>query len=70
MKFSDKVYYLRMKKKLTQTELAGLAHITQSTVQAYESGRAKPLYNTMLSLAKALDVDVNDLMNDERSITE
>ena len=70
MKFSDKVYYLRIQKKLTQTELAERAHLTQSTIQAYESGRAKPLYNTMAALANALEVDVDDLMNDERSITE
>ena len=68
MKFSDKVYHLRMKKKLTQVELAEKAHITQSTVQAYESGRAKPMYNTMVALANALEVNVDDLMNDERSV--
>ena len=68
MKFSDKVYYLRMKKKLTQTELAERAHLTQSTIQAYESGRAKPLYNTMVALANALEVDVDVIMNDERSV--
>ena len=70
MKFSDKVYYLRSQKKLTQTELAERAHLTQSTIQAYESGRAKPLYNTMTALANALEVDVDDLMNDEKNITE
>ena len=64
MKFSDKVYHLRMKKKLTQVELAEKAHITQSTVQAYESGRAKPMYNTMVALANALEVNVDDLIND------
>ena len=70
MKFSDKVYYLRIQKKLTQTELAERAHLTQSTIQAYESGRARPLYNTMTALANALEVDVDDLMNDEKNITE
>ena len=68
MKFSDKVYYLRIKKKLTQTELAERAHLTQSTIQAYESGRAKPMYNTMVALANALEVDVNVLMNEERGV--
>ena len=68
MKFSDKVYHLRMKKKLTQVELAEKAHITQSTVQAYESGRAKPMYNTMVALANALEVDVDDLVNNEKNI--
>lgn len=70
MKFSDKVYHLRMKKKLTQVELAEKAHITQSTVQAYESGRAKPMYNTMVALANALEVNVDDLINDESEVNK
>ena len=67
MKFSDKIYHLRMKQKLTQTELAEKVHITQSAVQSYESGRAKPMYNTMVALANALEVDVNDLASDEEA---
>lgn len=70
MKFSDKVFYLRQKNKLTQVELAERAHLTQSTIQAYESGRAKPMYNSMAALANALEVDVNDLMNDEKDLKE
>lgn len=68
MKFSDKVFYLRQKNKLTQVELAEKANVKQSTIQAYESGRAKPMINTAIQLAKALDVEVDDLMNDERSV--
>lgn len=70
MKFSDKVFYLRQKNKLTQVELAKRTNVKQSTIQAYESGRAKPMINTAIQLAKVLGVDVNDLMNDERSVTE
>lgn len=70
MKFSDKVFYLRQKNKLTQVELAERAHLTQSTIQAYESGRAKPMYNSMAALANALEVDVDDLMNDEKDLKE
>ena len=70
MKFSDKVFYLRQKNKLTQVELAERAHLTQSTIQAYESGRAKPMYNSMAALANALEVDVNVLMNDEIDLKE
>ena len=69
MKFSDKVYYLRQKNKLTQTELAQKVNVKQSTIQAYESGRAKPMINTAIQLASALGVDINDLMHDERDVT-
>ena len=69
MKFSDKVFYLRQKNKLTQVELAERTNVKQSTIQAYESGRAKPMTNTAIQLAKVLGVDVNDLMNDEKEIS-
>lgn len=69
MKFSDKVFYLRQKNKLTQVELAEKAHVKQSTIQAYESGRAKPMINTAIQLAKVLGVDVDNLMNDEKEIS-
>lgn len=70
MKFSDKVFYLRQKNKLTQVELAKRTNVKQSTIQAYESGRAKPMINTAIQLAKVLDVDVNDLLNDEKELKE
>lgn len=69
MKFSDKVFYLRQKNKLTQVELAERTNVKQSTIQAYESGRAKPMINTAIQLAKVLGVDVDNLMNDEKEIS-
>lgn len=68
MKFSDKVKYLRIKRGYTQAELAELTNITQPALQAYEAGKAKPLKNTAIQLAKVLGVDVDDLMNDERNV--
>ena len=66
----DKIKLLRKKNKLTQVELAEKAHVKQSTIQAYESGRAKPFYGTAVQLANALGVDIDVLLNDERSVTE
>lgn len=70
MKFSDKVYYLRKKKGLTQVELAEKANVSQGMIWLFESGRRKPTKNTELQLAKVLGVKPIDLMDDERSITE
>lgn len=64
----NKIKMLRKKNKLTQVELAEKVHVKQSTIQAYESGRAKPFYGTAVQLANALGVDIDDLMNDERSV--
>lgn len=68
MKFSDKVMYLRRKNKLTQAELAEKVHVRQSSIQAYESGRAKPYYGTAVQLADALGVGIDELINDEVEI--
>ena len=70
MKFSDKVFYLRQKNKLTQVELAERTNVKQSTIQAYESGRAKPMYNTMVALANALGVSAEDLVDETKTISE
>ena len=69
MKFSNKVKYLRIKRGYTQVELAELTNITQPALQAYEAGKAKPLKNTAIQLAKVLGVNVDDLMNDEKEIS-
>lgn len=69
MKFSDKVKYLRIKRGYTQVELAELTNITQPALQAYEAGKAKPLKNTAIQLAKVLGGNVDDLMNDEKEIS-
>ena len=70
MKFSDKVYYLRMKRGLTQAELARLANISQQSIAHFEKDRGRPQINTQIQLAKVLGVKVDDLMNDERSIEQ
>lgn len=70
MKFSDKVKYLRIKRGYTQVELAELTNITQPALQAYEAGKAKPLKNTAIQLAKVLSVKVDDLLNDEKELKE
>lgn len=68
MKFSDKVKYLRERKGMTQEELAKLTNVSQVAVHSYESGKAKPFKNTAIQLAKVLDVELEDLMNDEKNI--
>ena len=68
MKFPDKVRYLRQQKGYTQTELADLANISQPALQAYEAGKAKPMKNNAIQLAKVLGVSFEELVNDEASV--
>lgn len=68
MNFSQKIYYLRMKRGLTQTELAKLSNISQQSIAHYENGRGIPTMNNAIQLAKVLNVKTDDLLNDERSV--
>jgi transcriptional regulator with XRE-family HTH domain len=53
---------LRTDRGLTQERLAGQAEVAVSTLRKVESGRViEPGYFTMLSLAKALGVDLREL---------
>ena len=68
MKFSDKLLYLRKKRGLTQNELAELVNVTQVSIHNWEEKGIVPFKNTQIQLARVLDVSVEDLMNDERSV--
>lgn len=52
---------LRKKKGLTQTELADMLGIKQSTVAMWENGKSMPGTNTLIRLADILDVDMRTL---------
>lgn len=55
---------LRKEKKLTQEGLARKANISYHTLIKLESGRIKnPTIETIIKLAKALNVDINELIN-------
>ena len=52
----------RERRALTQQELANLAGITRVALVRIESGQAEPMAKTIRRLAKALNVQVEDLM--------
>lgn len=53
---------LRKEKKISQGELAKQLGISASTIGMYEQGRRDPDTQTLLKLAKALDVSVDYLV--------
>ena len=53
------VKQLRVKKSLTQHELAGLAGTSQPTVAAYESGSKSPTLRTIERFASAVDLELD-----------
>ncbi|MFA7076253.1 MAG: helix-turn-helix domain-containing protein [Candidatus Izemoplasmatales bacterium] len=63
--FCKKLLELRTKSNITQNELAQKIGVTRQAISKWERGDGLPdLYNTNL-LAKALNVTVDELLNDE-----
>lgn len=53
---NERIRYLRGLRDLTQSELAKRAGVTQSSLAQYESGKTSPSVQTLLQLAKALEI--------------
>ena len=68
MTFGEKVKILRKQKHITQTALANMAHLTQPTIAKYEQDSVVPTYNNVYQVAMALEVDVDMLLDDDRSV--
>jgi DNA-binding XRE family transcriptional regulator len=49
---------LRMNKNMTQCELATAIGITQQAVASWESGRSKPMTDTIIKIAQAFDCPI------------
>ena len=69
MNFSQKIYFLRTKRGLTQTELAKLADVAQSSIAYYEKCNTIPKGDTLIKLAKVFGIKPEILIDDERSVS-
>ena len=54
---------LRKEKGLTQRELASQIGISDKTISKWENGNSVPDTSMLLSLCKALDISVNELLS-------
>ena len=63
--FADKVKEARISLGLSQTQLGKAAGVSLRTILAYEKGEKTPRPATLLKLAKALNVSVKFLTDDE-----
>ena len=52
----------RAKLKISQLKLAEMADISLDTVNMIERGPRNPRFNTIVAIAKALNVDLNTLL--------
>ncbi|MBM7855879.1 transcriptional regulator with XRE-family HTH domain [Desulfohalotomaculum tongense] len=60
--FGSRLRQLREKRKLTQSDLAKLCGLGESTISFYESGKREPSYKTLLCLAEKLNTTPNYLL--------
>ena len=66
-KFGKRLRYLRRDRDLTQERLAELVDLSVNAISLLERGRTSPSFETLVNLAKALNVDVGELLKfDER----
>lgn len=70
MKTGQLIKELRLKKGITQEELASMTDISVRTIQRIESGEVDPRAYTLQSIASALGVEYNTLAMNETSVNE
>jgi transcriptional regulator with XRE-family HTH domain len=70
-RFGEKIREVRERRELTLREVAERAGVSESLVSQIERNRVSPAIDTLLSLADALDIDLEYLVSDfkkERSV--
>lgn len=60
---------LRLKKEMTQDELAERLHVVRQTVSSWETGKTEPGIDTLMEIAEALSVDITELLYGPRPQT-
>lgn len=61
MSLGDNIREFRIKKGLTQKQLADVCGIVDATIRTYELGKSNPKAKTVAKIAKALDVSTAEL---------
>ena len=59
---SNNIRLLRTKNRISQDKLSELAGINQQPISFIENGKACPKLETVIKIAEALNVTVNDLI--------
>lgn len=65
MNFGNRLKTLRIKKKLTQQQLADLLGLTKSVISAYENGLRYPAYDVLIKIARIFKVSTDFLLGVE-----
>ena len=62
MNFGNRLKTLRIKKKLTQQQLADLLGLTKSVISAYENGLRYPAYDVLIKISRIFKVSTDFLL--------
>lgn len=65
MSFAKELEAARKDKKLTQEELAEMINVSRQTVSKWERSEAYPEVETLLEIARRLQLSLDQLMNEE-----
>ncbi len=60
-KISLKIKFERMKKNFSQEDLAHRAGVNKNTIWKIETGKVSPSVETLVKIAKALEIDFSSL---------
>lgn len=63
--FGNTLKALRLKKKLTQAQLAQKLGLTKSVISAYETGLRMPSYDVLINISKTFEVSTDYLLGQE-----
>ena len=61
--FGNRLYEMRKKSGMSQTELGKILGVTNKAVSKWENGKAKPTLDTIRKLADAFNVTMSDLLD-------
>lgn len=57
------IKFARMKKGISQEELAELIDVSRTAISFIETAKQNPTILKVIDIAKVLDVDINELIN-------
>ena len=70
MALSEKLYELRKKSGLSQEQLAEQLGVSRQAVSKWESGKAVPESDTLISISQYFNVTLDYLMKENESVSE
>ena len=62
--FSERLRFLRKQRGYSQQKLADIANVEQSTIKRIELVQLSPTLDLLISLSRALGLEVRDLVDD------